>query len=138
MSSNKDKSAPGRIVMVEAVPAFRGCVCLRKGSVQRLDAEATKYLVEIGVAEPYDFYMKRVADEARAKTSAERKAAEKKAEPKKYPEGPKAGPKPEPKKYPEGPKAPVSPKAKRDPVGPKPSKKKTKPKPEPKGPKAPE
>lgn len=88
------KSKPGRIVMRESVPAYRGCLQLREGTTQRLDEAATKDLLRSGKAETFEDHEKRMNAEKKA---AEMKAAAKKA-PKK-PAAPKpAAAKPEPKK----------------------------------------
>ncbi len=68
----KKQSKPGRIVMLEGVPDFRGCTSLRKGTVQRLDEEATKELLASGKAEAYESKEKRDVAEKRAE---DRKAA---------------------------------------------------------------
>lgn len=72
------KSKPGRVMMTEDVPAYRGNVCLRKGTIQRLDDKATKELLSMGVAEVYEDYEKRVEKEKRD-AEAKKRAAEKKA-----------------------------------------------------------
>lgn len=72
------KSKPGRVVMIEGVPNYRGCMVLRTGSVQRLDEAATKDLVASKKAEVYEDYEKRVAWNKKAE-EAKKKAAEKKA-----------------------------------------------------------
>ncbi len=85
--SDKNKSRPGRIVMLEGVPKYRGCMTLRKGSVQRLDKEATKELLKDGKAETYEDHEKRTAAEAKADAR-------------------KTTPKPKRKEDPKGPTAP--------------------------------
>lgn len=75
MSDEKKKSAPGRIVMVEGVPDYRGCVSLRKGSIQRLDKEATRDLVLSGKAEIYEDREERLEAEEAKKKTAEKKVA---------------------------------------------------------------
>lgn len=75
---NDKNNKPGRIVMVESVPSYRGCMALRKGSVQRLDEAATKDLVGSGKAEFYEDKEKRASAEKRAveaKKTAEKAAA---------------------------------------------------------------
>ncbi len=72
MSEKKDK--PGRIVMSENVPNYRGCMSLREGTVQRLDEKATKELVESGKAETYEDHSRRKAGEKRSKESKKRAA----------------------------------------------------------------
>ena len=81
MSDEKKKSVPGRIVMVEGVPDYRGCMSLRKGSVQRLDKEATKELVNSGKAEVYEDREERLEVEEAKKKAVEKKAATKPPKP---------------------------------------------------------
>lgn len=97
--SEEKKSKPGRIVMLEGVAKYRGCMTLRKGSVQRLDKDATKELLKDGKAEVYEDYAKRTAAEAKTEAS-------------------KTTPKPKPKEDPKGPTAPSPGPPKEDPKGP--------------------
>lgn len=69
---NEKKDKPGRIVMSENVPNYRGCMSLREGSVQRLDEKATKELVESGKAETYEDYSRRKAGDKRVEEAKKR------------------------------------------------------------------
>lgn len=76
--SDEKKSKPGRVVMLEDVPKYRGCVSLRKGTIQRLDKEATKDLLRSGKAEVYEDREARLgAEEAKKEADAKRKALRK-------------------------------------------------------------
>lgn len=100
---SKEKSKPGRIVMLESVPRFRGCVSLKKDSVQRLDKEATKELLKSGKAEAFEDYTARKKAEAKAEAARPVVKPKRKEDPK----GPTPPSKPsKPKEDPKGPTAP--------------------------------